>query len=269
MVALVERVGAIAYQQRELAERMAQFRNRETLSAVEQIRARRMAEEQQQIERDLAETLEQMDKQAAESAKLLPRMSASVRDLARNIRDLKVQADQRDASRLAQAGQGRYAWQACDSAATKLESLMKESGGAEGMMREAGEDCRLQLMKRNLMQSLRQLAQGRGIPGMGDEGQGRQKGGQGEGYYGSRANMTMLGPHQASGGASNATGEGGNVGTGSGVGGNVNKPPSPRETLQPGQTPTHQASGGAASGVPVKYRDLSEAYFRRLADESK
>jgi prefoldin subunit 5 len=269
MVALVERVGAIAYQQRELAERMAQFRNRETLSPVEQIRARRMAEDQVQIERDLAETLDQMDKQAAESAKVLPKMSASVKELAQNIRDLKVQPDQQDASRLAQAGQGRYAWQACDSAAAKLESLMKESGGAQGMMGEACEDCRLGLMKRNLMQSLQQLAQGRGIPGMGDEGQGKQKGGQGEGYYGSRANMTMLGPHQASGRDSNAAGEGGNVGTGSGVGGNMNKPPSPRETLQPGQTPAHQASGGAASGVPVKYRDLSEAYFRRLADESK
>jgi hypothetical protein len=79
----------------------------------------------------------------------------------------------------------------------------------------------------------------------------------------------MLGPHQASGRDSNAAGAGGNVGTGSGTGGNVSKPPSPRETLQPGQTPTHQASGGEASGVPAKYRDLSEAYFRRLADESK
>lgn len=269
MVALVERVGAIAYQQRELAERMSQFRNRETLSPVEQIRARRMAEEQVQVERDLAETLDQMDKQAAQSAKALPRMSASVKELAQNIRDLKVQPDQQDASRLAQAGQGRYAWQACDSAATKLESLMKECGGAQGMMGEACEDCRLGLMKRNLMQSLQQLAQGRGIPGMGDEGQGKQRGGQGEGYYGSRATTTMLGPHQAGGGASNAAGQGGKVGTGSGVGGNVSKPPSPRETLQPGQSPTHQASGGAASGVPVKYRDLSEAYFRRLADESK
>jgi hypothetical protein len=267
MVALVERVGAIAYQQRELAERMAQFRNRETLSPVEQIRARRMAEDQAQIERDLAETLDQMDRQAAQSAKALPKMSASVKELAQNIRDLKVQPDQQDASRLAQAGQGRYAWQACDSAAGKLESLMKECGGAEGMMGEACEDCRLQLVKRNLMDSLKQLAQGRGIPGMGN--QGKQQGGQGEGSYGSRATMTMLGPHQASGRDSNAAGEGGNVGTGSGAGGNVSKPPSPRETLQPGQTPTHQASGGAASGVPVKYRDLSEAYFRRLADESK
>jgi hypothetical protein len=269
MVALVERVGAIAYQQRELAERMAQFRNRETLSAVEQIRARRMAEDQVQIERDLAETLEQMDQQAAESAKVLPKMSASVKELAQNVRDLKVRPDQQDASRLAQAGQGRYAWQVCDGAATKLESLIKESGGAQGMMGQACEDCRLQLVRGNLMQSLRQLAQGRGIPGMGDEGQGKQKGGQGEGYYGSRANMTMLGPHQASGGASNAAGTGGRAGNGSGHGGSVNKPSSPHETLKPGQTPAHESSGGAAAGVPVKYRDLSEAYFRRLADESK
>ncbi|MCY2931067.1 MAG: hypothetical protein NTV86_16585 [Planctomycetota bacterium] len=268
LVALVERVQAAAYQQRELAERLGQFRNREQLSEVEQIRARRMAEEQAQLEQDLAATLKQMDAEAAEAAEaanVLPKMSASVKDLAQAIRELKVTADQADAARLAQAGQGRYAWTACDSAATKLESLMNECNGGGQMMGQAEQDCRLQLMMSNVAQALKQLSLGRGIPGL-----GKKEGGEGGGTYGSRANMRVMGPHRAGGGASDVGGpHAANRGTGSGTGpGRVQRPDAP-ETLTPGSGPVRQIGGGGSPGVPVRFRGLAEAYFRRLADESK
>jgi len=261
MIALTERIMAIAKQQRELADRMGQFRNKESLSPTEQIRARRLADDQGQLQRDLQETLDELQQQADQSEDVLPKMSGGARKIVQSIRDLDVQGDQQDAARLAQAGQGRYAHQSADSAAQKLESLIKECNGTTGMMQYAGEDCELELKKMNITQSLSQLAQGRGIPGLGG-------GGKGGGYYGSRAQIGLVGPH-SSGGDSDAQSGLGATGRGPGSGGRTPGESKPPELLKVGQPTTRSASAGGMPGVPVKYRDLAEAYFRRLADESK
>jgi hypothetical protein len=41
------------------------------------------------------------------------------------------------------------------------------------------------------------------------------------------------------------------------------------EALNPELSATRQNTAGAMSGVPVQYRDQAEAYFRRLAEESR
>ena len=263
MVAQTERIMVITRQQRELADRLAQFRNRERLTPTEQIRAKRMADEQAQLERDLQDAVEQMKRLGEQNAGDLPRMSASVTKIARSVEDLKVQRDQRDAARLAEGGSGRYAAQAAESAASKLESLIRECGGNEGMMNAACDDLdkALQLTKARIAQSLQQLAQGRGIPGSGGPGT--------DGYYGSQSPVTVMGSRGSGDSADPRAGRG-----------NQSRRPtvsqgrsgSPSERLNPeaaGARGVGDSAAGAMPGVPARYRQLAEAYFRRLADESK
>lgn len=264
LLALVERLAAIAGQQRELADRLAIFRNKENLGPSEQIRAKRMADEQSALEKDLQETLQQMEDLAPMAHGNLPKMSASVIKLAGQVRQLKVDRDQRDAARLAEAGSGRYAHVSAESAAQKLESLMRECKGDAGAD-AAGDDLdkALGLTKATLGQSLRQLSLGRGIPGMGREGQGQGEGG----YYGSAARVSLVGPRGGSGeGARPRTASGAGRG-GSGSGGAAG---SAAERIDAGATGRPASVGpGGMPGVPMRYRPLAESYFRRLAEESK
>ena len=265
MVALTEQVAAIAAQQRELADRMGQFRSKEQLSPSEQLRARRLADEQQQLRGELEEALAALEKAARDNAKVLPKMSASAAKLAGAVRQLNVLRDQADAVSLAQAGQGRYAHRSADDAATKLESLIRDCCGAAGAMEAACEDFdkELALTRQQIMLTLQQLVEGRGLPGA------KGRGGEGGGYYGSRATMTLLGPHQGGGESDASRGFGS---AGKGRPGGASDPGSSRpaaESIRP--EPHRQRSAGvrAMPGVPVRYRGLAELYFQRLADESK
>ena len=265
--ATVERIDAIAKQQRDLADRLGQFRNKEQLDPTEQIRARRLAEEQAQLEKDMQETLTEMDRAVKDAQKDLPKMSKSVGEMAQSVRDLEVPKDQADASKLAQAGQGRYAWQSADSAASKLESLYKECCKNIGEAGQSDLDHALALKKQQLASSLGQLSQGRGLPGMrqGPGGDG------GKGYYGTRSAVALAGPHGQSSGEGNREGPHGPQNTAS--------QPSPRspgnpghassEDLNPDRTGQRGAPGGSMPGVPTKYRGVTEDYFRRLADDAK
>jgi hypothetical protein len=264
LLALVERLQAIAGQQRELADRLAIFRNKENLGPSEQIRAKRMADEQSALERDLQETIQQMDDLAPKAGGNLPKMSASVLKLAGLVRQLKVDRDQRDAARLAAAGSGRYAHVSAESAAQKLESLMRECQGGTSAG-AAGDDLdqALGLTKAALGQSLQQLSMGRGIPGMGREGQGRGEGG----YYGSAARVSLVGPRGGSGdGARPRTASG----AGRGGSGREGAAGSAAERIDAGAAGRGASVGqGGMPGVPMRYRPLAESYFRRLAEESK
>ena len=264
LLALVERLQAIAGQQRELADRLAIFRNKENLGPSEQIRAKRMADEQSALERDLQETLQQMDDLAPQAGGNLPKMSASVLKLAGLVKQLKVDRDQRDAARLAAAGSGRYAHVSAESAARKLESLMRECQGGTSAG-AAGDDLdqALGLTKAALGQSLQQLSMGRGIPGMGREGQGRGEGG----YYGSAARVSLVGPRGGSGdGARPRTASG----AGRGGSGREGAAGSAAERIDAGAAGRGASVGqGGMPGVPMRYRPLAESYFRRLAEESK
>jgi len=273
LVALTERIVAIADQQNELARRLGEFSNTERLSPTEQIRARRMAGEQTQLRDELEKTLKAIESKAAAARDKLPTMAESADKLIAGVRDLSVTRDQEDAARLAQAGQGRYASRAAYAAADKLNSLIGECGGGGGMMNQAGQDLdrKLSLARQKIASSLLQLSQGRGIPGQ-NPGHGKGKGqGKGAGgYYGSRAKLTLVGPHGG------GEGKGGLADALRGAAGLAPKRGNPRdghaaESLSPDHTPQRMRDGDGRSmpGVPMRYRGLVEQYFRRLADESK
>ncbi len=261
MTQLVQQLDVIAKRQRDLADRLGQFRNRETLNSTEQIRAQRLAREQAELEVDLKHLLASMVKAAQRSHVQLPKMSASVLELADAVVRLGVLDDQHDAAILADAGQGRYAHRAADSAASKLEALYEECCGGEGPGDMALDDLdRALSLKRSQLQSLMQQLLSTGTTGMGT-GQG--------GYYGSAAPVSLLGPHSLQGeGEPKPTTYGGG-GEGDTVGlddpGSIGDGP---ESLRPTQI-EDVGDVRAGSGVPLRYRGLVEAYFRRLADESK
>ncbi len=260
LIALTQAAQALTYQQRELADRMAQFRNKENLSPAEEIRAGKMGQEQLQLKQELDEIVRQMHEKAAESRELLPKMSASVEELASLIDQLNVAKDQLDAATLAKAGQGRYAYASCDNAATKLESLIKKCCGKQGMP-NSEIDKAIGMTESSFKNNLGQLSASRGITGAGGEGGG---------YYGSRASIRMVGPHR-SGGQANAKSGYGTPGSGRGGG-------KARGAEGGGRSPDvldselvsneGQSAGGDMPGVPPRHRSLVEAYFRRLADES-
>ncbi len=259
LIALTESIVALADQQRELADRLGQFRNSERLSPAQQIRARRMAAEQGQLRRELAATLKQFDIAAADAEELLPKMAASVKKLAEDIRQLQVLRDQDNAATLAQAGQGRYAHRAADEAATKLASLIAECSPGNMMGKACDEiDKALKLTRQRIQQSLQQLSQGRGVPGFG-------QGGSGAGYYGSRAQMMLMGPHVGSSKAGARASRGGP---------SARRPTDPAglpaaESLTPEADRAPDAAAAGLQGVPVQFRSLAEQYLLRLADESK
>lgn len=192
---------------------------------------------------------------------LLPKMSSSVADLVEQIRQLNVLRDQTDAAVLSQAGRGRYAWRAADDAANKLESLVRQCQNPGGQASE-DIDSPLGLTAEQISLSLDQLAQSRGLPGTGT-------GNSGSGYYGSRTNINLLGPHASKGkGQTEADMQGTGDGTGSqrkGSGQNGQDP----ESIVPGQAAGRGQNVPSMPGVPIRFRSLVEEYFRRLADESK
>ncbi|MDK1031623.1 MAG: hypothetical protein QGD94_06430, partial [Planctomycetia bacterium] len=268
LVALTEVIVAITEQQRELADRLGQFRNKERLGPAEQIRARRMAQEQAELRAQLQAALEEMDTKAAEAQDILPKMSASLRKIVADIRRLNVLRDQDNAATLAHAGRGRYAWPAADDAAAKLESLFEECGGTQGMMARAAEDLdrALKLTKQKRSRGLQQWWQSRGMPGTRQSGTG----GAGGGYYGSRAQLTLMGPHASGGGESDARRGRGRRGRGRGAWRPAGrKEPEDAESITPEADVDRSRDVRGTLGVPVRYRGLAEEYFRRLADESK
>ena len=78
----------------------------------------------------------------------------------------------------------------------------------------------------------------------------------------------MYGPHQ--GGDDSAERRGGGAGDGKGAAGASDASGrAGAESLNPDDTTARGAGATGIPGVPVRFRDLAEAYFRRLADENR
>ncbi|MCE5278430.1 MAG: hypothetical protein ABFD92_07175 [Planctomycetaceae bacterium] len=259
MAGLVEQISSVARQQRDLADRLAQFSNKEQLDPTEEIRARRMAAEQTELRRQMLQAMEQLKAKGTMSRLSLPKMSASVLKLVQEIEGLDVAQNQADAAQLAQAAQGRYAYREADQAAIKLESLIKEC--CDNPTGDASDDLdgSLGLTRQKLSQALQQLSQGRSIPGM-------SQGGNGMGYQGSMTTVTLMGPHMGKGNLSAGRRGLGQAKTGPPV---AEQPSGGAETLAPDARTDQDANAAAMPGVPTRFRSLAERYFRRLADESK
>ena len=166
MLAQAERLQSMVQQQRDLAGRMAELRDLESLTPEQQERARQLAKEQELLEQELSETTEELEKLSGQCEKCLPKTSADAKKLCQAIRDGQITGDQQSAAKNARGGKGKDAAARAEEAARKLEALQCESCNAEGMGGEMDLDGGLKLSKAGAKQSLKQLAQGRQVPGM-------------------------------------------------------------------------------------------------------
>lgn len=295
LMAAAERLRLVISRQRQLADRLAEFQNRESLSADDQARADQFAGEQERLEQELQEVVEQMQQAADEALEKLPQMSADASKLCEAIQQQNIQEDQQSAAQQARQGAGRDAWKGAESAAKKLESLLSDcpdcDKACEGMCQSM--DGPLKLPKDRLKQCMNQLAQGRSIPGMGKPGSGSGQGEAGSGqlgrsgmggqaaggtgeaaawrpgqsFSGSQAPVTILGPHAQKGEQQKRSGGRlGNDGRGSWVPIGARLDPNVAESLTAESADFGSSAAGNLRGVPVGYRKAAEAYFKRLAE---
>jgi hypothetical protein len=264
MMEQADRIKRIIEQQRDLAERLAVYRDEERLDLSDQMRANRLAAEQAALREQLANATQRLRQLGEAAREELPKMSASAERLADAIDGLDVAADQSDAERLAFAGDGRGAHAAAAMAAEKLESLIGEceamGGAAMGDL-----DGALSLSEQELAEAMRQMAAGwpRGLQG--------KTGGQGGGYQGESATVSVVGPRSFDGGESRASSRLGSPGDGEASGGTAGEHQDYSES-QEINPETAEGSGGRAGViyvVPARYRALTDAYFKRIADENE
>lgn len=274
----VDRLKAVIEAQRELEQRLASFQNKEELSAAEQLRARELGAEQAQVRGELTDVMRELEAAAKDAEKLLPQMSASAKELVAKIEALAVVRDMKDATRLAEAGEGRASHTAADSAADKLESLLEEAGPSlqpmpgQPMPGQPMIDGPLRLTDEMMQNAMQQMAQARGVPGLSPGQQpgqqpGRNQGpgsGMGQGG-GSRAPMAVRGPNARPDDRGRQGRRNGRTGQATADG----ELDSASESIDAGTSEAREASGGYIAGVPQRYRDEAEAYFRRLADENR
>lgn len=267
MLAQAERLQSMVQQQRDLADRMAELRDLESLTPEQQERARQLAREQELLEQELSETTEELEKLSGQCEKCLPKTSADAKKLCQAIRDGQITGDQQSAAKNARGGKGKDAATRAEEAARKLEALQCESCNAEGMGGEMDLDGGLKLSKAGAKQSLKQLAQGRQMPGM-RPGQGQKPGQFGRGQGGSPNRVTIAGPHQPSAGTKESRdGRLGEGGRGRGDTPDQESFAAGPESIDPQSRTTRTSSAGNLRGVPVRYRDQAEAFFKRLAEE--
>ncbi len=291
-----DRMRSIIQRQRELADRMAEFRDQQKLTSQDQARADRYAKDQELLEQDLAEAVEQMRKAAEASRERLPQMSSDAMKLCDKIGEMGISKDQRQAAQKARSGAGGQSHDAAESAANKLESLLSQCANCQGAANSVcqGVDGPLALSKERVQQALNQLAQGRGVPGLGGKpGQGRGTSGQGgigtsgqagrdgasegatpqwgpgQSFPGSQAPITILGPHTMKQFADRESRSGklGEHGRGQWIPLGGGDDARGAETLNPETLESTHSAAGNLRGVPVPYRAAAEAYFRRMAEE--
>ena len=258
-----ERLRAAIMQQRQLADRLAEFRDRKNLSPDDQERMQRLAKDQELLQQEIEEARADLEKTAKAAQKALPRMSSGALDVAHAIEQMQVGQDQAKAARSARGGQGEDASGAAESAAKKLESLLKDMPSSNGAAQSGDLDGCFKLSKSGLQQALNQMGQGRQMPGLGPQGN------QGSGFSGSQTRMSIFGPHRISEGESDAARNSGSAqqGTGRGGAGPEREATRGAETLNPSTRPSSRSAAGNMHGVPLPYRDQAEAYFKRIAKE--
>lgn len=259
------RLRAAILQQRELADHIAQFREKTGLTNDDLERLQRLAKEQDLLRQEIEETKTELEKTATESKNLLPKMSAGALDVCKSLDHLQVGNDQAQAARAARSGDGRSAFQTAELAAKKLESLLSQCCNSNNAAQSGDLDGCFKLPRPGIEQSLQRLSQGRGLPGLGSKGAS----GSGSGTDGSPVPMDVFGPHQSSQGESDAAQRRGSAPRGRGRGGSNVREKEGRaaESINPTSRQTRHSASGNLNGVPTGYRDQAEAYFKRMAKD--
>lgn len=265
MMAQAERIRSVIEQQRDIADRMAQFNNRDELSRDEQRRLQRLAKQQDLLRQELEEAARDLREAAEKAQDDLPKTAGDAMKLCDAISQMEIPQDQDHAAKSARDGAPQDAHQAAEEAAQKLESLLSQ---CQGMQQQAANelDSGLGLSKQQMQKALQQLSQGRNVPGFGSKA-----GSEGQGFSGTKARTTVMGPHIPSGDESEMlsgrmTGKAGRGGIGHADGGDLEFG---AESLSPEARAAMQNAAGNLHGTPVEYRDQAEAYFKRIAEDEK
>ena len=266
VLAAADRLRNVILEQRDLADRMAEYRNIHQLSVAQQQRVDRMAKQQEMLQQELFSATEQLQNAADAAAEQLPKTAKDARELCNKISEMNIRDDQQRAAKSARNGRGRTAHQAADDAAGKLESLMSDCPSGQAAGSDLG-DCGLSIPRDGISRTLDQLTQGRSLPGL--QPNTGKSGRTGRGQQGSRGRFVMRGPHMPSTGKTDGalgrtthTRQQGQ----SPAGMNHWEGKAAESLTVEGETRTTNAAGNL-QGVPVGYRDQAEAYFQRLAEE--
>jgi hypothetical protein len=261
-----DRIKNVIKEQRDLADRMAQFRNKKELAPDEEQRLQQMAKQQDLLRQELEEAAAELEKQAELAAEKLPKTAAEALGLCKAIKDLQIPQDQASAAENARDGQGESAVQSAEEAADKLESLLSKMCDCQKMSDEMSQDPGLGMSKEGMEKMLKQLAQGRKMPSLG--GKPGSQGQEGGGSMGSKSRMTVMGPHMNTKGNSDEERRGGSRdGRGRGRANGAADFAIGSEALDPESRTGNTGGGGNMQGVPVGYKDQAEAYFRRVAED--
>ncbi len=258
-----ERLRAAVLQQRELADRMAQFRDRKKLTDDDLQRIQRLAKDQELLRQEVEEAKAELEKTAQAAQRALPKMSSGALKVCKAIDEMQVGSDQARAARSARGGQGEEAFGAAESAAKKLESLLANACTPKGAAESGDLDGCFRLSKPGLQQSLQQMAQGRQDPGVGTAGKPGQRLRRLADADGRLRSASALRRRERRRPCER-------IGT-SGAGHRRHRPRTRRlaraETLNPATRQTSRSAAGNLHGVPLGYRDQAEAYFKRIAKE--
>ena len=268
MIRQGERIRRVALEQADLAVRLSGLAEFQTLTAEQQQRADTLAQEQSALREELVDAAGALSVAAVKAGDALPNMSTGAMAVVDQIEGLGIPSTQRAAEKAARAGRGGLAHQAALKAAEDLDSLLSDTGPA---MAGSGDlDGCFNLPRQQMRSALNQMmaGMGAGIPTMGSQG------GQGAGMSGSMARMTMMGPNvPGAPGASEADGSRGDRRQAGG-----GRSTSGYETEETGAQPEYIQTKSATRvgeavtvqpGVPVQYREQAEAYFKRIAEESR
>lgn len=260
MMHQANRLKELIEQQRDLEQRMAAARLVESTDEATAERLRNHATEQDSLRRDLADICEELETGADAAREALPKMCESADRIVDSIKKMQVEEDQSEAVREAWAGRAPEAWAEADEAATKLESLVGECNGT-GQCAATDLDGCLSLTKAALRKALAQLSLSLGMGNAGSAGAG---------YGGFMATYGLLGPPYPMPGDTWMTtpmrGRNGKAGKAGADRPEIGEGP---ETVLPENVAADERDVVALPGVPLRYRPVAEAYFKRLAEEER
>ena len=248
-------------EQQDISRRYNELKNQPTLSSIDHEQLQRLATQELDLIKELADITEQLRQLATDpdNIRKLPNTTSSALKMCDKIDQLQIADDLQNAAQHSQNKQASSAYEAAQTAADKLDSLLSDCDTMQG---SPCLDCFI-LPKQNMKNALKQLRQARGMPGSGSGGR------DGYGMYGSQARMSLRGPAKRSSGGGD-----GNRGVPSpGKGKNTKINPNDIESLTPSEALSANDLNDRTSnatqlrGTPLPYREEASAYFQRLAED--
>ena len=264
MLEQVNRMSGIVQQQREIADRMSEFKDQEELTEEQQRRLQQLAKQQDLLREELKDTMEKMEKAAQEASDDLPKASQSLQEIVNQLRESGVLDDQQQASQSGQQGQPKPAHEGAEQAAQKLEAMQCDCNGNSLSQEMMMGDSPLSIPKQQMSKSMQQLAQSMQMPSMNPGQQGQQ----GEGQRSGVSQASLFGPHKPSNENSDPRrGRNNSRQDGFAAGNDRAYDQLAPESLTPESRETQLNGQSNLQGVPSQYVDHARAYLERLTEE--